>query len=132
MDALITNLSATEGVFVPGPNLDLPASGSATWPDIAVADLDDPQLRALVSGAKISISVSAETIDAVQSLTGSMGPHGLPKYTVANLPTGYEGRVAFATNGRRTGQGGGAGLGVPCYFSAAAWRVFYDDTTVAA
>lgn len=55
------------------------------------------------------------------------------RYTVAGLPAaGTAGRVAFATNGRKVGEGGGAGTGVPCYDDGTAWRRYSDDTTVAA
>ncbi len=53
------------------------------------------------------------------------------KYTVANLPTGVEGMTAYATNGRKVGQGVGAGTGVPVYFSASSWRVHSTDAAVA-
>lgn len=57
----------------------------------------------------------------------------VPKYTVATLPTpGQMGRTAFATNGRKIGEGVGAGTGVPCYDDSVAWRRYSDDTTVAA
>jgi hypothetical protein len=56
----------------------------------------------------------------------------LPVYTVANLPTGAAGMVAYASNGRKTGEGAGAGTGVPVYFSNAAWRVYSTDAAVAA
>jgi hypothetical protein len=56
----------------------------------------------------------------------------LPVYTVANLPAGSAGMVAYASNGRKTGEGVGAGTGVPVYFSNAAWRVYSNDAAVAA
>lgn len=54
------------------------------------------------------------------------------KFVVASLPTGSEGMTAYATNGRKQGEGSGAGTGVPVYFSAAKWRRYSDDTEVVA
>lgn len=59
--------------------------------------------------------------------------YGEPQYTVAGLPTdAIESQKAYATNGRKVGEGAGAGTGVPVYFSAALWRVYADDTQVLA
>ncbi len=53
--------------------------------------------------------------------------------TVATLPAaGQEGRILFATDGRKQGEGPGAGTGVPVYDDATAWRRYSDDTTVLA
>jgi len=59
----------------------------------------------------------------------------LQQFTVAALPsspTPLEGAIAFATNGRKQGEGLGAGTGVACYFSNLRWRRFSDDTQVLA
>jgi hypothetical protein len=56
----------------------------------------------------------------------------LGQYTVAALPTGTTGDLAYATNGRKVGEGVGAGTGVPVYFSNAQWRVFSTDAQVLA
>ena len=41
--------------------------------------------------------------------------------------------VAFATDGRKVGEGAGSGTGCPVYFnpSDSSWRRFSDDTVVA-
>lgn len=53
--------------------------------------------------------------------------------TVANLPANATaGDRAFASNGRKVGEGGGAGTGVPVYYDGTAWRAVATDTTVAA
>lgn len=57
------------------------------------------------------------------------------QYTVAALPVApqaIEGMQAYATNGRKVGEGVGAGTGVPVYYSALAWRVFSTDAAVVA
>lgn len=58
------------------------------------------------------------------------GPISAGKYTVVTLPTGIEGQTAYATNGRKIGEGSGAGTGVPVYFSTSAWRRYSDDSAV--
>lgn len=56
----------------------------------------------------------------------------LPKQTVAVLGSnGIEGQIAYATNGRKVGEGSGSGTGVPVYFSNGAWRVYSTDDAVA-
>jgi len=53
--------------------------------------------------------------------------------TVAGLPAaGQAGRLRFATDGRKTGEGVGAGTGVLVYDDTVAWRRVDDGTTVAA
>lgn len=55
----------------------------------------------------------------------------LPQATVAALGSnGVEGQIAYATNGRKTGEGSGAGTGVPVYFSQGVWRVYSNDAQV--
>ena len=50
----------------------------------------------------------------------------------ATLPTpGQAGRFRFVTDGRKVGEGVGAGTGVPAYDDGVAWRRTSDDTTVA-
>lgn len=56
----------------------------------------------------------------------------LGAWTVALLPAGSEGDRAYATNGRKVGEGPGSGTGVPVYYSAGAWRVYATDQAVTA
>lgn len=68
-------------------------------------------------------------------VTGAVNASGVTKsgsYTVATLPAATEGYMAYASDGRKVGQGVGAGTGVPVYYSAGAWRRFYDDAVVTA
>jgi len=56
-------------------------------------------------------------------------------YTTSSLPASSaatKGRVAFASDGRKNGEGAAAGTGVLCYDDGTAWRRVSDDTTVAA
>lgn len=61
----------------------------------------------------------------------------LGHYTVSGLPAGTEGDVAYATDGRKVGEGAGLGTGVPVYYStdggsppATGWHVFSTDALV--
>ena len=50
----------------------------------------------------------------------------------ADLPTpGQAGRLRFVTDGRKVGEGVGAGTGTPAYDDGVAFRRTGDDTTVA-
>jgi len=73
------------------------------------------------------------TMPPTGNATGSIvavGPITSGKYTVALLPTGTEGMTAYATNGRKSGEGSGAGTGVPVYFSNTEWRTYSTDAQV--
>ena len=69
-----------------------------------------------------------DAIVAAHTATGriTVGP-------VASLATGLgEGEDGYATDGRKVGEGPGAGTGVPIYWSTGAWRVYSTDSPVAA
>jgi hypothetical protein len=54
-------------------------------------------------------------------------------YTVANLPTDVTaGQTAYASNGRKAGEGAGAGTGVLVFRDGTAWRACDTGATVAA
>lgn len=53
--------------------------------------------------------------------------------TVASLPAGATaGDLAFASNGRKNGEGGGSGTGVLAFYDGTAWRAVDTGATVAA
>jgi len=65
-----------------------------------------------------------------QSLTQNI-PLGISSYTVANLPIDVvEGQIAFATNGRKTGEGAGSGTGVLVIRDNSNWRVVSEALPV--
>ncbi len=137
MDATIINLGSTspdDDVFLSGPRVHLPAGETMTWANVTLADLDaEVQLTTLILAGSVSVSLAYTTSDRAVSLQGSVSPHKLPRYTVAALPAGadaIEGMVAYATNGRKTGEGGGAGTGVPVYYGGAAWLTYPADAAV--
>jgi hypothetical protein len=56
-------------------------------------------------------------------------------FTVAQLPgaSSYpKGTPSFAANGRKAGEGAGAGTGVPIWTDGSKWLTFYDNTEVQA
>jgi hypothetical protein len=61
------------------------------------------------------------------------GPVRPGVYTVATIPAaGTAGRMAFATNGRKNGEGPGAGTGVLAFDDGTAWRACDTGATLAA
>lgn len=60
------------------------------------------------------------------------GPVRLASYTVAGLPAGSTGDTAYASNGRKNGEGAGAGTGVLVFKDGTAWRACDTGATVAA
>ena len=132
MDAQITNIG-TAAIFLPGPKVEVPVGGTVTWAGVTLGDLDgSPVLKQAVVDGKLSVTVTDDTFDVATAVQGSLSASGLSKYALADLPTGYEGRVAFVTDGRKTAEGAAAGTGVPAYYSNAQWRVFFDDSVVVA
>lgn len=78
--------------------------------------------------APLASRIRALEVGERSEITGSVEPS-----TVANLPAATEaGRVRFATDGRKTGEGAGAGTGVLVYDDGTAWRRVDDGTTVVA
>lgn len=60
------------------------------------------------------------------------GPVNLKSYTVAGLPAGSAADAAYASNGRKNGEGAGAGTGVLVFKDGTAWRACDTGATVAA
>lgn len=56
----------------------------------------------------------------------------LRSYTVATLPAVGDALLAYASDGRKVGEGAGAGTGVPVYRDGGTWFRYGDDTAVAA
>lgn len=73
-----------------------------------------------------------EAIEGAVQIDGSTGPITLPSYTVALLPTGTAAQIAYATDGRKNGEGAGLGTGVVVFKDATAWRACDTGATVAA
>ncbi len=74
----------------------------------------------------------AERIRALEAKQRANFAGGVKSLAFADLPTASEtGRLLFVTDGRKLGEGVGAGTGVLVYDDAVAWRRTSDDTTVA-
>ena len=140
MDATLTNLSSA-AFFVPGPNMNLAATGDAdgndvqTWPDVTISDLDgNVRIKELVLAGTLQVDVVQDARDVALATTGSIGLEMLPSYTVAQLAalTGVDSRIAFATDGRAGAEGGGSGTGTMVVYSNGQWRRVEDLATVAA
>lgn len=72
------------------------------------------------------------TVFAVSAAIIAGGPVRLASYTVAGLPAGSTGDTAYASNGRKNGEGAGAGTGVLVFKDGTAWRACDTGATVAA
>lgn len=82
---------------------------------------------ALGLNGSADINITASAISLAKSLK-------LVPATVATLNAsgGGDGSLAYATNGRKTGEASGAGTGVVVYRSASKWRTLYNDAEVLA
>lgn len=99
-------------------------------------------IGALVDGAGKALRVFDRLWDEICSaiegavlLDGSAvmtGPLTVVSYAVADLPAVGAGQVAYATDGRKNGEGAGSGTGVLVFSDATAWRACDTGATVAA
>lgn len=113
---------------------DMPnAADTGTLPLIRMSarriNTGQPTTRPLFDIAAVGIvrfSVAADgSVDCVS-------PGRFGSFTVATLPsTALTGAKTYATNGRKAGEGVGAGTGVPVYYQDG-WKTHYDNTTVQA
>ena len=77
-----------------------------------------------LQGSGVSINDS-DQVSGVATMT-------LDSYTVGTLPTGAAGMIAYASDGRKNGEGGGAGTGVLVFHDGTAWRACDTGATAAA
>jgi hypothetical protein len=76
-------------------------------------------------------TISRDFVKYLQNLETHISQ--LTSLKVVQLPANPgEGSIAFAANGRKQGEGAGAGTGVPAYYSNGLWRRYSDDTQVVA
>ena len=68
-----------------------------------------------------------EVDDSLRRLVAMTNP-----LAVADLPVATMGDLAFASNGRKNGEGAGAGTGVLVFYDGTAWRACDTGATVAA
>ncbi len=82
---------------------------------------------------KATIEILVRRIRALEAMERAETAGAAATSTVATLPAaGQNGRLRFATDGRKTGEGVGAGTGVLVYDDSVAWRRVDDGTTVVA
>lgn len=74
---------------------------------------------------------SAVTVDDSGFMSG-VSALTMFSYTVAGLPTATAGRIAYASDGRKNGEGAGNGTGVLVFADGTAWRACDTGATVAA
>lgn len=86
----------------------------------------------LAVGVETTRATAAEALKAPLASPVFTGTVTLPSYAVAGLPVGATGQTAYASNGRKVGEGAGLGTGVPVYFSSSQWRVYSTDAQVLA
>lgn len=75
------------------------------------------------------------TADKTNRNVSFVKPPKLPSYTVATLPSASTygaGSQAYASNGRKSGEGAGSGTGVPVWSNGTNWLTYYDNSIVAA
>jgi hypothetical protein len=82
------------------------------------------------SGLTIAPSVAATSITGTLAVSSTISPG---TFTVATLPTvGTARRMAYASNGRKAGEGGGAGTGVIVFDDGTNWIAVDTGAAVAA
>lgn len=104
--------------------------GTTTASDIQL-QRNNSVIATLAAGAfniNTGLSLQMNSVDVVTSARHPV----LRSYTVATLPAANDGEIVFASNGRKTGEGAGAGTGVPVYRDGGTWFRYADDTAVVA
>lgn len=94
------------------------------------------ELTALASplqGAdEVMVSDTSADADRKLSLTNLLAGLGVVTYTVSALPTATANRMAYASDGRKSGEGSGAGTGVLVIANGTNWKTVDTGGTVAA
>lgn len=80
----------------------------------------------------VKVSADGSTFHEGLKIAAGSGVLTLLTTTVAALPAGTAGAMAFVSNGRKTSEGAGAGTGVLALYSNGAWRRLSDDNAVVA
>lgn len=85
-----------------------------------------------IGGSQQVLAAYNTALDCYECIGIGDGAPVAPSYTVANLPAGSAGRMAFASNGRKGGEGAGSGTGVLVFHDGSAWRAADTGSTVSA
>lgn len=106
------------------------ASTAITFPVTSVAGKTGAVVLAKADVGLSNVSNKAQLpLDGSDAMTA---PIKLMSYTVAGLPSAAAGLLAYASNGRKNGEGAGSGTGVMVFSDATAWRACDTGATVAA
>lgn len=89
-----------------------------------------------IEAGRLGINMGSGPTEACD-VNGNIRARGVIRhqsYTVATLPTTGVSAMSssYASNGRKSGEGSGAGTGVPVWFDGSNWKTYYDNTTVEA
>lgn len=78
-------------------------------------------------------AVSLDTPDSDRSVAFSalLGSMGIAPCLFAAIPAGFAEGMIYVTDGRKVGEGAGAGTGVVCRWNGANWKTVDAGTTVA-
>lgn len=150
-------IEATGGVVLLDGSMDLSSNGlgevlGSVWTKTPRLSIDAQHYLAMASGNPLHTwdstdytgydrtnNTLADFIGGTAILSRSAArvtssvPVRVPVYTVAGLPgVSVAGDTAFASNGRKNGEGGGAGTGVLVFSDGSAWRACDTGATVAA
>jgi hypothetical protein len=87
-----------------------------------------------IAANQIVFSIYNTALDRYQciGIGGANESNHLGTFTVQELPTGAAGNTAYASNGRKNGEGAASGTGVMVFKDATAWRAADTGATVAA
>ena len=123
-----SNLTVGGTSYLGGP---ITAANTATFSNTSAF------LGAVSMTAGLTVSAGALVAKGGASISGGLsvggGAIGLPTYTVATLPSAAAGALAYATNGRKIGEGVGGGTGVLVVGgSGGQWVSVTSGTTVIA
>lgn len=87
----------------------------------------------MLHSLEMALETLADRIRNLESNERSEVTGAVEPLAFASLPAaGQAGRLLFVTDGRKTGEGAGAGTGVLAYDDGVAFRRVDDGTTVAA
>ena len=141
-----TGLTVTDGTGVAG-NPTYSLADTAVTPDTygaadSVAQITVDQQGRLTGAADVAILITPAAaglgnvsnksqlpLDGTDAMAATLG---LMIYTVAALPAVAAGRIAYASNGRKNGEGAGLGTGVLVFRDATNWIACDSGATVAA
>lgn len=108
-------------------------AGTVASPLEADLDAGSNKVTSLANGTAAADAVNLGQLNGAGTITGVKtfsAAFKVATYTVATLPANAARQVAYASDGRKVGEGGGAGTGTLVYNDGTAWRRVGDDTTV--